>query len=149
MPYTPEKVYTPQHLKFATQAPDREPTLYFRTTHGSGRLRQQHESGAKVQDVRMHTSHAFFPDVDTHAEFARQVRANPTLTRQEFRQLRHDLGGRHTPTEGFHHFEATFDAHGPTGRAWKTHKSEGTVVGPEHLETLRTKVPEIYGKMTK
>lgn len=52
MPYTPQQVYRSENLRFATQETGREPTLYFRTNHGSGRLRQQHPNGAKVQDIR-------------------------------------------------------------------------------------------------
>jgi len=146
MPNPPEKVYTSQNLRFATHEQGRLPTLYFRTSHGSGRLRQEHPSGPKVQDVRMHTSHAFFPTLQAQEQFSQ--RFTKGMTRQEFRDLRRELGGRHTPTEGYHHFEATFGAHAKTGTALLTHKSGGTVLGSEQVEALRARVPQIYSGMT-
>jgi len=145
MPYTKDQVYQSQHLRFATKDTGREPTLYFRTNHGSGRLRQQHQSGAMVQDVRKHTSHAFFPDKKSLDAFSAEFKRG--MTRTQFRELRKTHGGRHTPAEGAYHFESSFSAHAGHGQALVTHKSGGRVLGTEQTKALRSRVPEIYGHM--
>ncbi len=145
MPYTEDEVYKQENLRFATHEQGRAPTLYFRTGHGSGRLRQEHPDGPKIQDIRMHTSHAFFPTERQQREFAASF--SEGMTRSDFRRLRTAHGGRHTPTEGYHHYEASFDAHQGAGQAVVTHRSGGTVVGQNQLSTLRSATSGIYTQM--
>ena len=143
MPHQPDRVYTAENLRFATLDPKRgSPTLYFRTSHGSGRLRQVHKTGPLIQKIRKHTSHAFFSTKDAQRNFRAQFIRG--MTRQEFRDLRRQLGGTRRPTEGYHHFEATFDAHAPQGRASSTHPSGGTVVSASTLHDLRGRVNQSY-----
>ena len=147
MPYSKDQVYKSENLRFATHEEGRQPTLYFRTSHGSGRLRQEHPSGPKVQDIRMHTSHAFFATKKERDDFA-EVFKSGGMSRGDFRSKRSVHGGHHTPFEGAHHFEATFSAHGPGGTALSTHKSGGQVVSTEKLEQLRPKAASIFAQTT-
>ncbi|WP_188792807.1 hypothetical protein [Dyella nitratireducens] len=143
MPHHPDRVYTADNLRFATLDPKRgSPTLYFRTSHGSGRLRQVHKKGPLIQKIKKHTSHAFFSTKAAQRSFRSQFTKG--MTRQEFRDLRRQLGGTRRPIEGYHHFEATFDAHAPQGKAYLTHPSAGTVVGAGALHGLRGRVNQIY-----
>lgn len=146
MPHSPGRVYRQENLRFATKAPGREPTLYFRTSHGSGRLRQQHPRGPKIQDIVKHTSHAFFATKRARKEFRRDFKRTDK-TRRAFRELRARHAGKHTPIAGYHHYEASFDRHDGSGVAHTTHKSQGKVVGPRTLARLHTQVDDIYTRM--
>ncbi|UAA38690.1 hypothetical protein KIH87_18835 [Paraneptunicella aestuarii] len=156
MPYTPQQVYRSENLRFATQEGTRQPTMYFRTDHGSGRLRQEHDSGPKVQDIRKHTTHAFFKTKDQQVAFHRDLRAQGTgLTRTQYRELRAHHGGHHTPREGYFHHEASFQGHGggslvhtnSRGDAARLHKNGGQVVSSQKLETLRGQTSTIARRM--
>jgi hypothetical protein len=160
MPYTKEQVYQPENLRFATKSKGRDPTLYFRTNHGSGRLRQEHKNGPKVQDVRKHTTHAFFQEKQHARDFyaaAKQQHSDGVLTRDAFRDLRKQHGGRHTPFANAFHVEGTFKGHaGHHGlakfqegskRKKGLHKSQGQVVDAEELRKLKANTPNITKHM--
>jgi hypothetical protein len=146
MPAHPDEVYRSENLRFATKEAGRLPTLYFRTSHGSGRLRQQHDDGPYKQPIRKHTSHAFFATEELRNRFIDEFHTT-TMTRGDFRTTRAKYGGKHTPTQDYYHFEATFDKHGSDGKMKRDHPSGGTVVSGQYLEELRTKVPQIYSTM--
>lgn len=146
MPHSPDRVYRPENLRFATKAPGREPTLYFRTSHGSGRLRQQHPRGPKIQGIVKHTSHAFFAHKKARKEFRREFKSSDK-TRRAFRELRAKHAGKHTPTARYYHYEASFNRHDGGGVAHTTHSSQGRVVTLRRLERLRTQASEIYTRM--
>lgn len=158
MPFTKEQVYQAENLRFATQAEKREPTLYFRTGHGSGRLRQDHPTaGPMAQEVRMHTTHAFFEKKEQQIAFHKAVASQGTdLTRDQYRELRSAHGGQHTPQENFHHHEASFQGHGGGSKVItqphdasqaKLHISGGTVVSPSTLSNLRSQTSSIAKKL--
>ena len=153
VPYTPEQVYKPENFYFATEASGRPPTLYFRTDHGSGRLRQQHDDGPLVQGIRKHTSHAFFADEKQldgiEAEIEKRFAQNRTMTRQEFRALRRKYRGTNRPVQGYYHYEATFDGHAEGRICNSTHASSGRIVAPSRAAELKANVPEIFEQTAK
>jgi len=150
MPYRPEQVYTSENFYFATQAAGRPPTLYFRTNHGSGRLRQQHDDGPLVQEIRKHTSHAFFArekQLDAiEDEIDELFDQDRTMTRQQFRELRRKHHGTNRPVQGYYHYEATFDGHAEGRVCNNRHASSGTIVPPSRHAELKAQVPEIFAQ---
>lgn len=149
MPYTMDQVYLPENLIFCTQSPGRKPTLYFRTNHGSGRLRQEHPSGPLIKNIVKHYTHAFFPTKAELDNFVKALHAlgKPKLSRAEYRRLRSAHGGFHRPTEGYFHREQWFHGHEPSSLTVNGHTSMGQVVGPAVLAELRKQVNDIYKGM--
>lgn len=153
MPYTAEKVYTPENFYFATKAKNRLPTLYFRTDHGSGRLRQEHGDGPKVQEIRKHTSHAFFDSEEKVKAFAKALKTRypdkRSMTRQNFRDLRREYHGINRPVQNYSHYEATFDGHDSARICTVRHKSGGIVVSAGESETLRAQAASIFASTAR
>ncbi|BFM14216.1 hypothetical protein R50073_03990 [Maricurvus nonylphenolicus] len=159
MPYTPEQVYKPENLKFATaggkfhkgprKGEVRAPTLYFRTNHGSGRLRQEHDKGPKVQEIRKHTSHAFFKTKQGAIDFHEELKTTPNLTRDLFREIRTRHGATNRPFQDAFHQESTFTGHGGDSPIAKRglHRSGGQVVVGDKLEALRGQTTAIANRM--
>lgn len=142
MPYTADQVYQEDNFIFATKEDGRLPTLYFRTNHGSGRLRQEHKHGPKIQDITKHISHAFFKTKKQQVDFYHQI--NDQTTRDDFRKLRRTYQGTNIPKEGYYHVEAAFDTHEGTGKALTRHKSGGVAVGEKTYLKLKENVDTIY-----
>jgi hypothetical protein len=143
-----KKVYTSKNLCFATKEASRQPTLYFRSPDGCGRIRQEHARGPKIQDVRTNMLDVFFKSSDQLDAFYIAFGAIPDSQRTVSRI--HDLmaqkQGVGIAFNDAYHFECTVSKEGLCS---KRHKSGGTVVLGAELEKIRPQVPNIYASIPR
>lgn len=118
----PPELYTKSNLRFLTQAVGRLPTLYFVRGDLSGRIRQQHRKGPKVESERNKKDY-FFSNKDDMGRFHKSARS-ARKARQKFDVNVEEFGGTLKPTDGFFHLELTYN---DDGTIRKLHPSGGKI----------------------
>ena len=152
-----DDVYKSKNLVFATKGDSRLPTLYFRSQAGCGRIRQQHDSGPKIQDVRMNMIDAFFESKDNLDNFHAAVKSyykssGGKLTIQVIHTLMSNYQGKGISFPNAYHAEYSElhkdYAKGESRLFRDRHKSGGRIVTKTDLELIRPQVPQIYARST-
>lgn len=124
----PPALFRRANLLFLTKDEGRVATLYFARGNQSGRIRQQHPSGAgsfhEENDV-----HYFFAAQDDARRFrrrAKEANSQAVNAREFIESADHGIAFTTTPRAGHHHAEISYSADGK--KVKKTHLSGGTIV---------------------
>ncbi|KFA94835.1 hypothetical protein Q664_00250 [Archangium violaceum Cb vi76] len=129
-PATRPSLFTVQNLEFVTKADAREATLYFMKGDLSGRIRQQHPSGPKVEQESNKVDYCFNKREDLKA-FEKLAKKTRRKGKGESKLKRlaaeKQLNIRTEPADEDYHFEVTYGDKNKK-KIEKTHASGGRIL---------------------